>query len=481
MYNVEFFTFSKKQNSTARPAGAGTVFPCRANTSFDILAPSVALNTGTYPGNYNYCYIPEFGRYYYCTFRFDASTGLWWADCQVDALASWKPQIGALSGYVLRSYYEGDETVPDNMWPQITDVGYEQDNLSNPWDLFPQNGTFVVGIAGSGATSYYWFTFIMLDVFLKYLYSSDYADEAVGWLPSTLNPEIKAQLNPLQYITSIVWLPFQLTAAAVPATSLNVGFVNVIGKAYGSYTVSAYEVSTLSEQFFKQWNIKRHPYAAVYGKWASANLAEVSIRISPFGNISLDPLTLATSDGLVADVYVDIRTGYATLEIRTAGESGNTLLSHVTGQVGMPIQLGSVVAPGTGMASLLPSIVSGVSAVAAGIATGGAAGVAIGAAGVASAGLGAIGTIGQNRVSHANTIGGAPNVAALDYMWTVFYKWYNIAETDYQDKGRPLCKVKRLDTLPGYQLVGDIHVDIPCTEQEKNTITATLTGGYYFE
>jgi hypothetical protein len=29
------------------------VFPCRANTSFDILAPSVALNTATYPRNYN--------------------------------------------------------------------------------------------------------------------------------------------------------------------------------------------------------------------------------------------------------------------------------------------------------------------------------------------------------------------------------------------------------------------------------------------
>jgi hypothetical protein len=87
----------------------------------------------------------------------------------------------------------------------------------------------------------------------------------------------------------------------------------------------------------------------------------------------------------------------------------------------------------------------------------------------------------ESYIPKANTIGNTPSVAALRGLERVQYEWRFPTEEDLVDRGRPLCKVKRLDTLPGYQLVGDIHVEIPCTEQEKETITATVTGGYYFE
>jgi hypothetical protein len=61
------------------------------------------------------------------------------------------------------------------------------------------------------------------------------------------------------------------------------------------------------------------------------------------------------------------------------------------------------------------------------------------------------------------------------------YEWAVYTQDDVADKGRPLCQVKRLDTLPGFQMISDPHPEIPCTAQELEQIVAALTGGYYFE
>ena len=501
MFNVEFWSFTKAPNSTAQPTGTSTVFKCVSNEDFNIIEPRIPLQLGpaNNPTTYNYAKITVFSRYYWVT-RWAFEGGLWVAYMRVDALASWKTDIGNMSAYVLRSAAAWDGALVDNMWPQLTTVaGYDQDYHTSPWSENKTGGSYVVGIAGSGATTYYWFTYYMLDVFLKYLYTNDYANNALSELAITLNPELKAQLNPLQYVTSIIWLPYSITSVnnitPQAAAHLYVGYVDVIGKTYTdpggtTATVSAYELTTLINvsTFTKYWSIKKHPNAASYGEWASTSLAEISVCIPPFGNISLDPMQLANNAYLTAIVTVDARTGYAVLNIWAGSDTsgGNSsqfrkLLSRVTGQVGMPFQVGAVMAPGTGMAALLPSIISGVSAVAAGISTGGAAGVAVGAAGIAAAGASAIGTIAQNKIPHPNTIGGTPSVAALLGYWEMYYTWYDIADMDVAEKGRPLCEIRQLSTLSGYQLCADVEVEIPCTRDEEQMIKGFLESGYFYE
>lgn len=490
MFTINFYTFSKREKSTKQPSTVARAIAVNSNTDFDPLHPSIPLvwEGTTPPTVYNYCYIAEFGRYYFVSWHY--AEDMWWADCNVDPLASWKTEIGASSAYVLRAAAEWDENLVDNMWPQKTVVrAYEKDQGAAQWSELPRGGSYVVGIAGSGATTYYWFTFLMLDVFLKYLYSNDYANSALSELALTLNPELKAQLNPLQYITSIVWLPYDIATAnnIVPsaASELWVGYVNVIGKTYLTATVSAYELTGLigCTVFSETWTLNRHPDAATLGSWVNSSLAEISVNIPPFGNIHLDPMQIANNDVLTAVIWVDSRTGYAILNIWVGPTAAplTHLISRVTGQVGMPFQVGQVMAPGTGMASLLPSIISGASAVAAGIATGGAAGFAVGAAGVASAGLSAIGTISQNKIPHPNTVGGTPSVAANSGPRYMFYVWYTLGDMDVTDRGRPLCQVKTLNTLPGYQLCAATDLEIACTEEERSAIESALTSGYFYE
>ena len=56
-----------------------------------------------------------------------------------------------------------------------------------------------------------------------------------------------------------------------------------------------------------------------------------------------------------------------------------------------------------------------------------------------------------------------------------------MVDEDLAHRGRPLCAVRRLDTLPGYQLCTDTDLQLPCTRTEMDAIRGYLESGYYFE
>lgn len=59
------------------------------------------------PSQYNYCFIPEFNRYYFITDITSVRTGLWRISCSVDVLMSFQSQILNLDVIVV------DDTSPD--------------------------------------------------------------------------------------------------------------------------------------------------------------------------------------------------------------------------------------------------------------------------------------------------------------------------------------------------------------------------------
>ena len=78
----------------------------------DILSPEIKIERTANLATYNYCYIPEFGRYYFAEFKI-VRTGLWTVSCSVDVLMSYRDGIKALSAIAGRSansinYYISD-------------------------------------------------------------------------------------------------------------------------------------------------------------------------------------------------------------------------------------------------------------------------------------------------------------------------------------------------------------------------------------
>lgn len=488
-FYVNLYSFAKKQNSTAQPTGTGTQYQCVSNKPFDVLHPSIPLNLGNAanPTAYNYCKIPDFQNRFYWIRTWTWEDGLWVAHCDADPLASWKPEIGALSGYVLRSAAEWDGTVVDTMYPQKVDSTFSRAAIASPWTIDPTQGSYVVGIVCSsqaqanagGGVRYFTMTWAEYLVFFSLLTSKDYATDALGFYAIT-NPDVIPQLRPLQYVTSVIWLPFAATQGTVAdhiyVGNVDVPYIDGAGLIVHNISTNGYD------SIEKEFTLQKHPVAATRGNYLSASMSEYKLTVPPFGTFTLDPSIIADAEKLRLTIDVDHRTGAATMYVDayTTGEGYHTL-SRMTGQVGINVQLSSVMSPGMSLASVMQPAIAGVSSLMGMGTSQSAGGMMNGLSGLAGAAGSYLASAAQTKIPSVNTVGGTPSVSNIIKQIALDYVWYMPTDDDVTDKGRPLCKVKRLDTLPGYQLVGDVHVDIPCTEEEKNIITATLTGGYYYE
>lgn len=121
-FNVYFYNFAKKVNSTRTPVN-GTegllweVHTCYLRSPSSIIAPVLEMSFdrnqyggdgGTYNQNigeavleYNYAYIPRFNRYYFIN-DISWNNGMFILSLVCDVLGSWKEYIGNYNGLILR-------------------------------------------------------------------------------------------------------------------------------------------------------------------------------------------------------------------------------------------------------------------------------------------------------------------------------------------------------------------------------------------
>lgn len=71
-----------------------------------VIKPNILIEA-TNPSGFNYCYIPEFGRYYFIDDMTCLRTNLWRIECSVDVLMSFRDGILNLNVIV------SDDTSPD--------------------------------------------------------------------------------------------------------------------------------------------------------------------------------------------------------------------------------------------------------------------------------------------------------------------------------------------------------------------------------
>ena len=104
------------------------------------------------PSDYNYCYIPDFGRYYYITNIVSVRTNIWRIDCDVDVLMSFKDAILNLDVIVsdislgespVSTYYSGEQ------WAST--VRTKTDVINFPNGLL-DNGEYILITSGGVAS-----------------------------------------------------------------------------------------------------------------------------------------------------------------------------------------------------------------------------------------------------------------------------------------------------------------------------------------
>lgn len=490
-YTVTFWAFAKKDNSTKQPATTGTGYTCDIADGSGMLAPTIKLHTGfTDPSAYTYAQISAFSRYYFVTnWRYDR--GLWWADLAVDVLASYKSQIGSLSMYVLRSASEMDGRIVDTQYPVKAGVALEseQNNL-NPFATSFTNGYFVVGIINNdssalGVTSYYAFTSSEFRAFASFLLgNSSYLNSP----PEISDSLLKCLVNPSQYITSCIWLPFTPNMGGV-VTTIPIGWWTVSGTGISCHRITTYTRSGGTVTI----SVPKHPDALTRGYYLLQEpYSSYYLDFPPFGAITLSANALVDENLIDLNWDVDSITGMGRLDIKAGPVGHRGTISVMHAQVGVPVSLAqnapdlssaiqqtvesAAAAPtyqpsqgrtsvGRWINSLYASVSGAVSEAAAG----------------ASETIGAIGNAMINSKLPLQVIGGNGGFMSGYYPIRLIGTFATLADDNTAEWGRPLCRTKTLSTLSGFIQCADADFEISCTERERAVIAGFLTGGFFYE
>lgn len=485
MLQIKFWTFAKKNNSTKIPTGNYTELSCELKDECNMLSPVLRLRNAATTLSWNYCYIPGFGRYYFIN-DWKWVNCCWEAYCTIDALGSWKQEIGAESMYVVRrdSTTDYNPLITDTLYPATNDYETQDTVLLNSWAPTIQAGIFILGIISSedtsavGAISYYAMTSAQFGA-LKDMLLSDSGLQSMGIVDSggtMLVPDMSKQIlktmyNPYQYVVSCFWFPFTLSdiTHSPMQTTLKIGWWTY---QLNNYPVYAQQVNLLNVE---HTNIPAHPQAAARGDYLNyAPYTRITV-FGRFGTVALDTSYFKAGWRLNFSYYVDLITGQARVEISTWDENEYNPLVHRVAErnflLGVPIQLSQVGVDYLGTAISAVDTVAGVLTSARHLDVGG----------MISAGAHGIYNTLQASMPIVET-GGANGSFLVPYHLTrISYHFYQIADEDIAHKGRPLCEIRTINTLSGYVQCADPEFNIACTEEERSIIGGYLTGGFFWE
>ena len=364
------------------------------------------------------------------------------ANCTEDILASWRDSIGATDAYILRSSAESDGAIVDDMYPATGDVTITTASAN----IFANDGgNYVLGtVSSGGATDYVQLTPSQFRAASAYLFSDDFYNIAAKDL-------LKAQFDPMQYIKSSMWFPWEIGGGR--AASLKVGWwdTNIKGGA-----VQADQEKNLSVTIA----VPKHPQAGIRGKYLNLSpYSQYTLDCRPWGRIAIDPLALQDVATITLDISVDMITGVGLLAVVVGGKR----LTLTQAQVGIPIQLSQVTRDYLGaVTSVTGGVIAGL--------TGNYMGAASAIGNATSSLMGQVSTTGCN--------GGISQLFDPAQLTGVFL---SVVDEDNARRGRPLCSVRRISDIPGYIVCADPAPDFAAPQWELDAVRSAMQAGFYYE
>ena len=491
--NITFYSFAKKANSTKQPpANSGTVLSCQLKADTDMLNPTLVINNTPIGWNpiWNYCYIPNFKRYYFIN-SWTWLNGVWECSCAVDALASWKTDIGNSVQYILRTDSNTffDEMITDTEYPTKNNFINQETVIPGTWAASISQGVYILGIISAedtgavGAISYYAMTSSQFGDLKDMLFSDqnlitmglaalDPGSGQLMPLVTDMSMEVlKTMYNPFQYIVSCIWLPLSISDFTHGSleTSLKIGWWTY---SLQNYPVFAQQISLLNVE---QTIIPAHPDAATRGAYLNyAPYTRITV-YGRFGTIALDTSKFKAGWKLNFAYYIDLITSQCRVEISAWDPALQTPTEVTIAErnfvLGVPIQLSQVGVDYMGAAVAAVNGAANTLSAATHLDIGGV---------ISSAANGIYNTI-KSTMPIVET-SGANGSFLVPYKSTkVCYQFFQLVGEDLAHRGRPVCATVLINTLSGYILCADGELDLDCFAPERQMISAFLTGGFFWE
>ena len=466
---VRFYSFSKKVNSCKIPDGAGVSYNCELFNPCTVTRPVIYIS-GNDIHSYNYAYIPDFSRYYFVRDMI-WDNGMWQAHLECDVLASYRDVIGSSSQYVLRSSERYNPGISDDAFPAYASPVYSLSQGLTPWS--GGAGTYIIGVGGASGVQYYAMSEGNFNSLIEYIFSDEYAEQVLEGFEETF-PELKAQLNPLQYIVSAMWVPFDIGGAG---TLVSVGWVrtNAVGTPINTTTVPSASIT---------FEVPNHPQGGKGSYLGMAPWSTYQLTVPPFGSISLPSDAMAYADSLYCEARLEPRNGMAVLSV-FANDLGGPVIARMSGQIGIQLQLSQITAPGYGPGTIAQSALSigaGIVGSVASIASGNPVSGISSLMNTASSAINTVGNIAASKIPSMNSTGSVGGgYAACFGQAQLAACFLPVVQKDIDGKGLPLCVISTPASLGGYMEIAWPRLDMAGTKEEKDAVLSYLRGGFYYE
>ena len=364
--SVDFYQTPKRINSTKIVSQVVGDFglTCEIKDVCNLFTPTLIISTDRFtdglgniknPMKYVYCHISDFDRYYFVR-SWSWILGRWECALEVDVLATFKTQIGNSSMYVLRSASQCDPDIVDTKYPVKAvgaDTSYQGATYGTVYNVWNTNiygndvtaGFFRVSIVNNdssaiGAVSHYAISGTVMAELMNKLYSSpSWANITDANISTDLQ---KMLLNPMQYITSVIWIPTGFnTTGQTPIHTIPYGWWSI------TLTGDVYRITTgtMAKSVTESIPVMHHPQYDSNKHWLQLSpYTTAALYFTPFGFIPIDTSKIYDATHIDIEVRVDIITGKGTLILSSHKTVGGTTtyggtFYTTTAQVGVPMTI----------------------------------------------------------------------------------------------------------------------------------------------
>jgi len=481
-FNIELFSFAKRENSTLRPSTTGTVFSGTLKSATSVQNPVIGLEFGKdySPAHANFAYIPEFGNRYYWITDWEYNSGLWYAQMSVDPLATLRDVIGESRQYVVRSSDEYNGDIMDTTYTTRGNSVYNGWNL-NPEDIgwnpnFTDGGSYVIGIVNNDDVSaahrtgiaYYVvpeFTGLAtLSALRNYLMTQpNYLMAGIDEIGAGLT---KALVNPFQYISSCKWFPFQ-----VPMIRSGSNYLVAQNVRFGWWDTPL-NFARLHDDPIHDINftmpLPKHPQAEARG--AYLNLEPYSryfLYAQPWGMIPIDSTHIMHDDFLTIRIRTDCITGLSVLTL----SNSFTVFFTASANLALNINFAQVTRDDLG---LVQTVGNAIGNTAQNIATANVGGA------ISSVFNGIIDGV-RAAIPQMRTTGASDSVLAINQNWQFRGQFFQIVDEAREKLGRPLCQFRIVRDLPGFLQIHNPDISGYYSEAEISAAKNFMSGGFFYE
>lgn len=460
--NVTYWTgFSKRKNSTKKPASTGTDAVCALKDDTSILFPDI--DSAGITANANYMYISDFGRYYYVRDVTKVGAGRNVFHLEVDPMGSYKSNIGSTSALIEFCADSNRVTITDPRNKPTERLWYKQSALldltaSNP--VFSTSGKYIVGVAGgSGGVTHYIMDTTNLKNFFAEVYSTDFFTQ--------LSNQIY-QLS--DCIVSCKWVPYTppqtLAIASIPVGDQSISWADMsvteVSTRYTDFADASYSIAFPSDDLGLGTNyLDMAPYST-------------GTLYLPFvGVVPLDLGVVANSKQIRIQMSIDNYTQDVVYKLSI--DTGTDYIATYQGNCGTDIPIVARSIDSVGAVSAGLNVIGGT------IAMGG--GSASGAISVA----GGIVQLAEALAIHTE-VGGKIGTAISSHIGLkCIASIFTRIPTEQNltafaaSSGMPLYEVDTISNHSGYVQCYNASVAMGGYPEEKDTVNRYVNSGFYYE